>query len=331
MDQNINPLKSSRAWVARGIELVKGWAFPIAAILGGAFYAALPSIMSFVGPSPSIDSTEMPRDRGGWVAYNRAALEAVVEGDPRGAAALGRMLSWNVNRRYGVDLRGVKLAEVLKGLPSPDNTGSLFDYLQMGGRAHLSRIISMRHSQLDGAEHPGVPLRGLDMSDARVDNSTIEKWAAACGGRGLMGVNLSGTNLSGANFDGYSLGGADLSFTGVRVAADPKVPGKFNAARIMGVDLTRDSVSGLSLKNCDLKMVSIQPEQLADVGRHMRGGGLRGATLPSVDLVFEDMKGVALQFADLSAVNIGSRQLRQIKESWDGSGLYKAKLKKEKP
>ncbi len=318
-----------KALVARGIAFLKGWAFPLAAILGGALYAILPSLLSFIGPQPSIDLVEMPRDRGKWVAYNRVALAAVVAGDPKGAVALGKMLTWNTGRKYGVDLRGVKVADILKTLPGPNGGGNLFEYLKRGGRGRLTRTISMRHSEMSGAEHPGVPLRGLDMSDVRMDTGTIENWARSINGKGFMGVNLSGVNLSEADLSGCSLGGADISFSGVRIAADPKVPGKFNGTRMMGVDLTRDKVNGLTLKNCDLKMVSMLPQQLVEIGREARGSGLRGAQLPSVDLVFEDMRGVALQFANLAAVNIGKRQLVQVEASWDGSGLYKAVTKTE--
>lgn len=305
----------------------RGWVIPVAAVAAGGLYAILPGVSSFLGPEPDLASTQAPSDRAGWVALNRKALRETLKGDPEGAGALARMLEWNRRKRFGVDLRGVELAEIFRAAEGPPGEGNLFDYLRRGGPESLGKFMSLRHCDITGAKHPGVTLRGLDMSDVRVDLPTIEQWARTLKGRGLMGVNLSGVGLHGVNLDGCRLGGADLSYTGVDVRVDPEVPGKFNATRLLGLDLVGRDLRGLSLKRCDLRMTAVRAGQLADVAKSLRGGGLRGAVLPSVDMVFEDMDGVGLQFANLRLANFGQRQIRQVEGNMGGTGLYGAKLK----
>lgn len=314
-------------WVARGIRGVGGWVLPLVAVCGGILYAFLPGFSSLLGPGVPLDTKTPPSDRGTWISLNRRALGAALSGEKVGLETLGRMMDWNRNKRFGIDLRGIRLAEVLRTLKGPPGQGDLLEYLGAGGPARLDRFVSLRHSDISGTEHPGVPLRGLDMTDAKVDAPTIEAWGRALGGRGLMGVNLSGVPLSGVNLDGCHLGGANLSYTGVTIKADARFPGKFNSTKLLGLDLTVDPMPGVSLKKCDLRMTAISPSQLAEVGRSLGGGGLRGVTFPSVDMVFENLTGVGLQFCDLSRANFGRKQLRQAGSSWGGTGLYGSSLK----
>lgn len=313
-----------------GVGGWKGWIIPLVAVVSGGIYTLLPSMSSFLGPEPDLLAEQPPADRAGWVALNRKALRETLRGEQDGVVALAKMLNWNRTKRFGVDLRGVELAEVFRVAQGPRGEDNLLDYLKLGGAEKVSRFMSFRHCDITGAKHPGVALRGLDMSDVRVDMSTIEQWARALRGRGLMGVNLSGVGLHGADLAGCHLGGADLSYTGIDIGVDPAVPGKFNSTRLLGVDLVGRDLRGVSLKKCDLRMTAIRSGQLADVARSQRGGGLRGAIFPSVDMVFEDMTGTGLQFADLRLASVGQRQTRQVEKSLGGTGLYGTKLKAEK-
>ncbi len=317
----VEATKNWRAW--------KGWFLPGVALAVGVIYTFLPSIVVFLGPAPDLGSLEAPRDRGAWISLNKSALKSALKGEAEGEAALARLLKWNRTKRYGVDLRGVELRGVFREIKAPMGGGTLLEYLHQGGSERIGKLVSLRHSDITGSKHPGVPLRGLDMSDVRADRETIENWARAIDGRGLMGVNLSGVPLHDADFEGCHLGGADLSYTGIAIKADPAVPGKFNSTRLLGLDLVGRDLAGLTLKNCDLRMTAIRPDQLVEVGRAGGGGGLRGAIFPSVDLVFEDMSGVGLQRADLRLTGIGQRQLSQVEKSWGGTGLYATKLKEQ--
>lgn len=322
-------LVAKAAGVWRGGGAWRGWVIPLAAVAGGGLYTLLPGLSSYLGPEPDLASLQAPADRGGWSALNRKALHEALRGERAGAVALARMLSWNKTKRFGVDLRGVELDEIFRQSEGPPGEDNLLDYLRLGGPERLNKFISLRHCDITGAKHPGVPLRGLDMSDVKVDNGTIEQWARALRGRGLMGVNLGGVALHGVNLDGCHLGGADLSYTGVDIRVDPAVPGKFNATRLLGVDLVGRDLRGLSLKRCDLRMTAVRSGQLADIAKSLRGGGLRGAIFPSVDMVFEDMGGTGLQFADLRLANFGNRQIRQVGKNLGGTGLYGTKLKQQ--
>lgn len=315
---------------ADGALAWRGWLIPLAAVVAGGIYAAMPGVVTYLGPKPDLAQSSPPSSRAEWSALNRKALEETLKGGPEGARALARMLGWNRAKRFGVDLRGVELAEVFRAADGPAGEGSLFDYLKRGGDERLSKFMSLRHCDISGAKHPGVPLRGLDMSDVQADTATIEQWAGVLGGRGLMGVNLSGVALHDAKLDGVHLGGADLSYTGVEVRPDPKVPGKFNATRLFGLDLVGRDLRGLSLKKADLRMTAVRSGQLVDIAKSHGGGGLRGAKFPSVDMVFEDLSGVGLQFADMRQANLGNRQLNQVSRNLGGTGLYGAKFKKQK-
>ena len=169
------------------------------------------------------------------IVLDRADVEWLLANyGERGSAEQG---SQPLQRRYGLDLRGVDLRKVdLHGLPLTgvdlynahmEGTDLRVAYLERAnlsaaylqeaylynahledaylGESHLERA-DLRTAHLEGADLSEAYLEGADLSEAHLERTDLN--GAHLEGAGLRATHLEGTDLSRAHLEGSNLSGA---------------------------------------------------------------------------------------------------------------------------
>jgi uncharacterized protein YjbI with pentapeptide repeats len=259
-----------------------------------------------------------PKTIATWEYLNREALRLYNAGSLSGTEFLGRMLRWNLSYKRGVDLTGVKLAEVFATIPTSGRR-NLLELARDGGV--IGGFVSFANSTINGTEHPGTPLYGGDFTGAKFSADDLNKWARFRQGTGLFGMSLRSVDLSWLDQRGIHFTGADLSHSGLRPSfwKPDNLPNwvdrRFERCLMDGLEFEAGNLSGMSLRFADLRGTKMTAQQLIDVARSDNGRGIVGAKLPFVDLSGMDISGISFNSVDLGACVLDQRQLDTIEAS----------------
>lgn len=187
----------------------------------------------------------------------------------------------------GLDFKKAKLDRV--NLYGADLTG-----------ANLSGA-SLKSARLDRATLIGTDLSGADLTGASLLRPNVfeDMKSTSRSGLSFAGARLVGANLNG-RFDGVNFSHADLS-SAIFGPRDPReevlitpmmslAAANFTGARLVGADLSRNSLENANFTDADLTHANLQ-------GARLGGANFSGAVLDEADLTGATGAGANLQAA----------------------------------